>query len=54
MAAATVTISIEDAKTLISAYDDWAGSLPPEEKGEYLEEMDGVRESIDNAEGETK
>ena len=54
MTATTVTISIEDAKELLNAYDTWAGSLPPEEKGEYLEEMDGVREAIEDAEGETK
>lgn len=41
-----VSMSVFDAAELIGAYDDWAGSLHPDEREEYLSRFNSLRNRI--------
>lgn len=50
-----VSMVVSDAAELIGAYDDWAGSLRPEERHEYLARFDRIRNRVCSLlEGEAK
>lgn len=41
-----VSMAAGEAAELIGAYDDWAGSLRPEERQEYLARFDRIRNRV--------
>jgi len=43
-------MSLEEAKILLDSYDDWVGSLHPDEQDEYLARFNRLRNRLSKEE----